>query len=1002
MQRYLLTLLMMGAISGLYLVYAAVVLPMTAAMGMANLDLLPEEPSIRPPAMFEQLAREQFPEVEWTHHAEHCWQVAEHVYLYFRRHERVAGTGNTVLIAPVAIIWKDPRRPEQDPYRILAERAQVKFENEFFDSAIALSDAEPGRVIWGSLEGNVTIAGPDHLKIAGQNFKFEESSAQLYSDYPISFEFGPAQRDQMRIAGTADSMRLGFIPSEESAYGKDMPRVAGLAHLLLRRNVVLDASYVQGQKQKQAHMTSAGSFLYDVSKREATFDDKVHVTQLTAAGTGWDKDSISCEWLQVRFDQPDQSSSPAAAVAAADHSHVSSPFDGLVFRGMRAQGSKGGHGSRMTITSSAQQLTAMMQDLAYDALKRQAVMRDDQQVIIDRGTTRFICPRIGMQHGEQSELEQLDCRGPGQMEITNEAFGKEPLTARWAAGVQVLPDAASGTHEIRLERQAQLVVPDRFGVAADVLRLWVDLQQARGQTGTASVTEASPAALNRPLPLKRARAEGQVRVSAEMLKVSRADVVDAIIRQGVIPPDSSDAAATDASGGDATSRNREGEQPASPWVVEADRLELDLIHDPIAGKIDARRINGYGDLQVMHDPGRPMKIGTRQVEGPLVIQGNQLAITNGGGIRQVLTVTGQRAGEKEQSNQATVQLGSAKLSGTQITLAREENRLDVPGPGGITVPIPSTIQGAGDGSVLNIVWNEGMTFDGLLMRFWGKVTTALPAQSGGGSRLLCEDLSIWLNQRFSFADPQKREAGRELDYEKIEGRHNVTLESIEYKGNDIASVRRGELAAFQIIHATGDFEGDGPGEIHSWTLGDSVRFSPAEVPQANQPARAAAARWRYSGVKFAGKIDGNMPRSQVRLNDRVEVITAPVEKALVKFQRNQLSETTPDAENAVWMRCDQLRIIQRAVPEQKEKFSELFAVGSTQLEGHSFYAYADELTYDERRGQFILRGLGKDANLYYQPQPGLPASPTAARLIEFVPAKQKININGSNGIHGSY
>jgi hypothetical protein len=581
-------------------------------------------------------------------------------------------------------------------------------------------------------------------------------------------------------------------------------------------------------------------------------------------------------------------------------------------------------------------------------------------------------------------------------------LGKEPLIARWASGIQVQPDPESRTHEIRLEQQAQMVVPNQFGVAADVLRLWVDLEQARNQQTSQSGPRTSGNALNRPLPLKRARAEGQVRLSAEMLKVSRADVIDAVIRPGVIPSDSTTSTVNGSADGNSSNRTEEEDQPASPWIVEADRLDLDLIHDPIAGKVDARRINGYGNLQVIHDPGRPMKIGDRQIEGPLVIQGDQLSIANGGGIRQVLTVVGQRNGEKDQGNQASVELGTAKLSGTQITLAREENRLDVPGPGGITVPIPSTIQGADEGSVLNIVWNEGMTFDGLLMRFWGKVTAALPAQAGGGSRLLCEDLSVKLNQKVSFADPQKRDSGRELDFERIQGRHNVTLESIEYNGNDIASVRRGELAAFQIIHATGDFEGDGPGEIHSWTLGDSVRFSPAEVPQANQPARATAERWRYSGVKFAGKIDGNMQRSQVRLNDRVEVITAPVEKALVKFQRSQLSENTPDAENAVWMRCDQLRIIQQAFPDQKEKFSELFAVGSTQLEGHSFYAYADELTYDERRGQFILRGLGKDANLYYQPQPGLPASPTAARLIEFVPAKQKININGSNGIHGTY
>src|SRR5690606_4915882 len=113
-----------------------------------------------------------FPDSPWTHTAQQTWQMAESAYLYFNEYERVPGAGNSILISPVAVFWKDPKRPDEHVYRMLAERAQIKFQNSFFDSAISLSSANPGRIVWASLEGKVHIDGPDGLKIDGQNFKF--------------------------------------------------------------------------------------------------------------------------------------------------------------------------------------------------------------------------------------------------------------------------------------------------------------------------------------------------------------------------------------------------------------------------------------------------------------------------------------------------------------------------------------------------------------------------------------------------------------------------------------------------------------------------------------------------------------------------------------------------------------------------------------------------------------------------------------------------------------
>src|SRR5690606_8411813 len=114
------------------------------------------------------------------------------------------------------------------------------------------------------------------------------------------------------------------------------------------------------------------------------------------------------------------------------------------------------------------------------------------------------------------------------------------------------------------------------------------------------------------------------------------------------------------------------------------------------------------------------------------------------------------------------------------------------------------------------------------------------------------------------------------------------VEAFEYDGTKLIALRRSELASFSVSQATGDFRGQGPGMLSSWSLGDNVKFSPTDRPQANQPQTTSDQRWQYVNVTFEGQVTGNLQRNEAILSDRVKVITAPVEKASVKFQQNQI------------------------------------------------------------------------------------------------------------------
>lgn len=999
MRRFLVTLIVVVTLAVTFRVYSAVLDPLTEIRESHHPLVELMEADLRTPAVFEKQAVEIFPEYEWTHRAEQTWQMAEKAYVYFNKYERVQTSGNSIQIAPVAIFWHDPKRPGEKPFRILAERAQIKFQNAFFDRAIALSNANPGRIVWASLEGPVHIDGPDGLVIDGKNFKFDEESTQLYSDHEIKFSYGPTPQDQRIIHGTADQLQLLFSESHDSILGKDMPRVGELAQVLLRRNVALDLSFVQQEEQRAAQIRSAGSLQYDVLRREITLDDHVQVVHIADPQGTPRKDSIDCAWLQIQLD----STAPTDEKSESPHGAA---FDGLTFRSLRAQGSENGHGSRLKVTSDDQQLVATMQDLAYDSTRRRAVLIDQKQVEIHRGNTRFVCPQIGLQHSVDNQIEYLECRGAGQMDVIPERAGDPPVVARWAGRVQVQPDPAAQVHRIQLEEQALLGVPGQFGIAADTIFLWVDLKRAQNMSGpssTPSRTEPGGPAnlLANTLPLKRARAENNVLLDSLLLKVERSQLIEMVIHPGLIDDPSKN---TPAGGSSSTSPRSTPRPEDRPWIVEADSLHVDLIHDSGKAALDVREIIGAGKVTVQHDAGPAPRMANQPVNGPLKLQGESLLVKNQGGLHQLLTVRGELGPQGDVVQNASVSMGASTLWGGQITLARDENRVDVPGPGGFSVPLTQGLNGQaakGDGNgKLDVVWQEGMSFDGLVARFWGKVTAAVPGEQKSITRLLCEDLSATLNHRISFADPNQQPP--DLTISEIEARHHVVVESIEYALNQLAAVRNSTLAAFKVNLETGNFQGDGPGVIDSWSMGNAMKFSPGESPQANQPAKPSDTRWRYSSVRFAGRIDGNINRNDATLRERVEVLTAPVEKAKTKFLREQLSEASSEAANAVWMKCHQMRIIQKPLPGKAEKTFEVYATGGTELEGHVFRAVADELTYDEQYGLFTLRGLGKEAHLYHQQQAGGPVNPFSASQIKFVPVKREIVIDGSSGISGSY
>lgn len=986
MQRYIVAIVAMFCLLTAYVLYGAIVNPLTVAEEAPQPAPLIDHAEYRPPALL-AVTEEFFPDAPWTGQAQLSWQRSTHSFLFASKVVPETN-GNSVELSPLAILWNDPNHPEGKPFRLIAEKAYVQFQNPFFGTSASLMESDPGRIVWASLEGQVHIDGPDGLVIDGRQFIFSEKAAQLWSDFDLTFAYGPSPRDGTRVVGRANKINLSLVVAAEPVLGKDMPRIAGISQVMLRQNVHLDITSHKGETFQRAIVSSVGPFEFDVESGEASFEKEVVVDHQLRKGDQTRLQKLRCDWLGLDFGKGTDLDSSGENLGRR-------LLDGRRFRRMSAQ-SRSGPGnkaSQVFVESEEHGLVATMQNLMYDAINRVAVLTDDRQVSIRRGETTFKSPKIRIVHGEGASLESLSCSGAGSLRFVEDKEGATPVDAAWDGSLTALPIPGSPHHLIQLNHNARVVVPHQFGIGSDVMKLTADLREA----GSVSKQENSVA---RRSPLQRAVAEGNVRVASPQLIVNRADVIDLAVIPGEVIPIDEGKGIRSASGGDPAASVDSA--PSSPWKVDAGQLKIDVIHNAATGKIALRKLTGDGPVRVEHQPAQPVDLGGTELQGPVVITGVGIIAENHGGLHQSVTLLGAVDDQGAVTSPALLSLGDLKFGGANVSLIRHENRVEIHGPGVVQVPITGGLDGGriGRPSLLNIVWKERMTFDGVQARCFGGVKTSLQQEENTGTWLHCEELSATLNHRISFENPRQRPENAAI--ETLEARHNVNLSAYEYANSKLVAVRTAQLADFHLNQTTGRFTGTGPGTVKMWTYGDSVKFSPTQKAQANQPAKSDKPRWRFTSIQFMGQMSGNIQQSVLELEDRITVLTAPVDQAKAEFHAGQLSENTEQAAHAVSLKCKKLRAMQRSYEGSTKKFSELFATGSAELEGQKFRAVAEELSYDERRGQFVLRGLGRDATLYLQREFGGPVSSSTHRLIEFIPSEPRITVDGSTGLSGGF
>ncbi len=163
-----------------------------------------------------------------------------------------------------------------------------------------------------------------------------------------------------------------------------------------------------------------------------------------------------------------------------------------------------------------------------------------------------------------------------------------------------------------------------------------------------------------------------------------------------------------------------------------------------------------------------------------------------------------------------------------------------------------------------------------------------------------------------------------------------------------------------------------------------------------QPRGAADPnRLTYLNVQFQGPITGNVNDHEITFHEQVRTIYGPVLGWDDQLNFDKVQDLGPDDE---LMNCDQMTLRQGAIIQQAgqpdRRPMEMEAIGNVSVEGATFRALANRMTYAEAKDLLVLEGDGRnDAELYRQERVGAPPTKIAARKILYWRMANQVSVN---------
>ncbi|MFT4556465.1 MAG: hypothetical protein ACI92S_001810 [Planctomycetaceae bacterium] len=947
-----------------------------------------------------RIAAKHLPDQEWARDATVQLRDGDTLFYYAQKWSQ-SEEKRSVTFEPLALVWFQEGADE--PLVVQAESALVTFERD-----VDLSSPDPGRIVAGELLGDVTIRGEDSLAVKGHHFIFSEESGSIFSDNPVEFSW-------QKHSG---SSQQGIQIDLDMATGGQTNQLAvtGVREVHLTRNVAMNFLFEQDNDVIPLSVRCAGRFMLRLlgetedpaSRSIATFEDKVVVTRATELNTS---DVLTCDQLDLHLEEAteaEKAASKLGRVAGAQPGIMPGSNDSSIkFRRMRAKGYVVKVTSELNefqaVVGSENQQQRSMAVVDYDATARRLMLNDfdpnlarqwKPRVRITQKSGEMDCQQISVTHHADGRVNEVVCLGHGWLAYRKPGIDGAPATdvllADWKRQLRKFTDSTTGQDVIDLFGEAVVKMPeDESGISADYIKIWTDPIESTSTEEDSSLFAIGNSKVEEDDQPKQTPNPRRILAQKNVLLISprmhgQMEELQVWFEDADPPADSSK------SKDELTPVSYRVPESAAPLLLPDEVDDSQKLKEPVFVSADLTRIRivRHGDdvdpevREVWTEGDVRITQHRESADGPVVMTGDRLHILSNSPDAQMVHIIGQPAQLLEPR---------MKLTGEEISFDRARNLAWTDGASELKLPVERDFDGKKleKPTELTIHSHEQMSFDGRAATFIGRVHASMH-----DSVMRCQQMEVTMLKPLVFDDRMKPSERPEIA--TVTCQFNVEFNSHVIEEGTLKEVRRAKFARFHLDHRTGKVIADnGPGTVSLWRRGRGKRagLAPLAAAGANRAMDAQGTEWEYSRIKFARDMSGNVKERTTTFRGQIEVIYGPVDEPMVKIDLDKL----PKDGGAMF--CDWLEFVQRE-PTEGRKHVELLAKENARLEGRSFFAQADEISYDESKGLYMLRSSGDESILWREKVAGGERTAVVAETFRFIPSINKVEFDKASRVQG--
>jgi hypothetical protein len=961
-------LLAFGIISVAYQIYSISCVPLfereIAAIEPGEFDKgepgIPADPRIL----------ELFPEGAWERNNPKMLRTSGGMLLF--RDYQPSDDGRLEL-KPCTVVVFTPSQGKQRPIILRAPAGAVLN----FAGSMNPARAEFSRLKGARLDGEIEIFSPpttpngdDQLRITTRNVQIKPR--EIWTPHDVQFHYGPnhGRGRDLSITLTTDETTG---PTDSTLGSLEMLELVHIDKLVMHvpgKGLLGDESKLEPlpgrtprpeatekRETTQVEVTCQGAFQFNFLNGIASFEDHVDVIRMNADGPS---DQLNCQQLQIHFNMQ-QDKSEESDSTEPNHAAMGIEVQRIIALGLP-----------VTLRAPSSQTTARCQQLEYNFLTRTIALSDSEQSEFTHRQHQVQAPKLEYTLREDPRrLGMLRASGPGVYQGVVSGKTNQVIHANWMGDLQLRPQDAkqADLHVMSVANGARVSMDNMGHFSAGQVHVWM-----RETPVDKSASRDSPKLQVQPVKML---AVGDVQVDSDRLggNTQRLEVwFDSLSASQPNSPEQPSANPTSKplSPTDSDQGNEGPEAPAQKLNFAGDLVRLHVLMSKPRPRLREAAIVGKVRLsQLSAKPGVQ----------PLVITGDMLQLQVDALNRGVADIHG---------TPALVQAQGLIMQGSSLHVTQRENRMWADGPGRMKLSSrdPANPQdNERPETPVWVSWQGGMDFDGQRVRFQRQIEVKGVHTLKNGDRLHLQieghELQATLNRYVAFQQP-KRQA--KLDIAELRFVGDVFAENQTFDGQgELSSHERIKTSDLTLDRVSGQFQGQGPGWV------STIRYNQGDP---RQPATAADRRGPreliFLRVDYQHVVSGNVERREISFAHQVRTIYGPVASWDQQLDPDRRGGLGPDG---ITMNCQQLSVAEVKVNELRSFIMK--ATGKTTVEGNTFTAVGDRLSYAEAKDLLVLEANDRGfAQIEQRTRPGEPPSRFSARKIMYWPRTGQIQVDG--------